>query len=352
MAVVNLHETYSKKIDEAFTRNSVVKGRLNPENEFTGARSVRVSAVNTVPLNDYDRAASANRYGEPTEVGDTLQELTMSQDKSFSAVIDKGNTKDQAINKAGKFMNIQTNEMVIPEYDKYCLGRLANLAGNIVGNAAAIDAENVVARVAAARKAFLDAKVPLADRTWYVTSALFNALLECKHFVQLEKLGVAALSENHIGNLFKSPVIEVPEDYLPAGVNFILVHKRAACAPEKIWDNKLHTDPPGISGNLIEGRFYYDCFVYGKKANGVYADVTTGNGVTVLAAPTVAAATGAITVASGATAWYTTDGSDPRYSITAKAGATTGATKGMVVKAYQVKEGSFASPVTTVTVTG
>ena len=59
--------------------------------------------INTVPLNDYNRGASANRYGEPAEVGDTVQELTMTQDKSFSGVIDKGNNMDQSINKAGKF---------------------------------------------------------------------------------------------------------------------------------------------------------------------------------------------------------------------------------------------------------
>ncbi len=84
---VHLHEKYSKKLDQAFTLGSVVKGRLNKEEEFVGARTVRISNINTVPLGDYNRGATANRYGTPTEVGDTVQELTMSQDKSFSAVI-------------------------------------------------------------------------------------------------------------------------------------------------------------------------------------------------------------------------------------------------------------------------
>ena len=134
---------------------------------------------------------------------------------------------------------------------------------------------------------------------------------------------------------------------MSAGVNFILLHKRAATAPEKIHDCKTHIDPPGISGNLVEGRFYYDLFVYGHKADGVYVDVTTGGSVTVLAAPTIAAAGGAITAASGATAYYTTDGTDPRYSLTAKAGTAPAGGKGVVVKAYQVKDGAFPSPVAT-----
>lgn len=349
---VHLHEKYSKKLDQAFTLGSVVKGRLNKEEEFVGARTVRISNINTVPLGDYNRGATANRYGTPTEVGDTVQELTMSQDKSFSAVIDKGNNLDQCINKAGRFMKIETEEEVIPAYDKYCLGRLAMLGGTIAGASEAISATNVIKRMSAARQAFVNGKVPVANRTWYVNSAVFNALVETDQFKNLDKLGTKAVAKGQVGEIFGAPVVEVPDEYLPKGVNFILVHKRAACAPEKIWDNNLHIDPPGISGNLIEGRYYYDCFVYGHKANGIYVDVTTGSGVAVLAAPTISASNGAITPTGSATAWYTTDGTDPRYSATRKSGKTTGATEGMVVKAYQVEEGKFPSPVATQTITG
>ena len=116
-------------------------------------------SVDTVPLNDYDRAATANRYGTPTEVGDTVQELTMTQDKSFSAVIDKGNSVDQCINKAGRFMKIETEEAVIPAYDKYCLSRLCTLGGTIAGNSEAISAANVIKRMSAARQTFVNGKV-------------------------------------------------------------------------------------------------------------------------------------------------------------------------------------------------
>lgn len=344
---VNLDTKYSKKIDQAFTIASLLKGRLSAENEFVGARTVRIHNINTVPLNDYNRGASANRYGEPAEVGDTVQELTMTQDKSFSGVIDKGNNMDQSINKAGKFLGVQMSEEVIPAYDKYCFSRLCMLAGKIVGSADAVSGTNVIKRMSAARKWMPDSKVPLKGRTWYVRSDVFTALVECDQFKNLEKLGTKAVAQGQVGELFGAPVVEVPEDYLSAGVNFILLHKRAATAPEKIHDCKTHIDPPGISGNLVEGRFYYDLFVYGHKADGVYVDVTTSSSVTVLAAPTIAAAGGAITAASGATAYYTTDGTDPRYSLTAKAGTAPTGGKGVVVKAYQVKEGAFPSPVAT-----
>ena len=350
---VNLGIKYAKKVDQAFTMQSLIKGRLSNEYDFVGARTVRVHTIKPVPLNDYDRAASANRYGTPTEVGDQVEELYLSQDKSFSGVIDKGNNLDQSINKAGKFMGVQMNEEVIPAYDRYCFDALAHRAGMIAGNSTALSASNVIARISAGRKYLLDHRVPVKGRTLYVSTEVFNALVETDQFKNLDKIGSKAIAQGQVGELFGSPVVEVPADLLPANVNFIWAHKRAATAPEKIWDNKVHIDPPGISGNLCEGRFYFDLFVLAAKANGVYVDVTTGSGKgEVLSAPSIAAATGVITPTGGATVKFTTDGSDPRYSITAQVGTNAGVVAGTIVKAYQYKAGAFPSPVATVEITG
>lgn len=349
---VNLDEKCSKAINQAFTIASLIKNRLESNNEFVGAKTVRTHSINTVPLEDYKRSGTS-RYGEPTEVGDTVQEMTMSQDKSFSGVIDKGNSVDQSINKAGKFLGVQMSEEVIPAYDKYCLAALARKAGMVVGAAAAPDKTNIIARLSAARKHLLDHRVPVKGRTWFVTTDVFNALVETDQFKNLDKLGTKAVTQGQVGELFGAPVVEVPADLMPVNVNFMLVHKRSATAPEKINDSKVHIDPPGISGNLCEGRFYYDLFVFGPKADGVYVDVATGAGkATVCAAPVIAAATGVITPASGCTAYYTTDGSDPRYSTSAKAGTTPAAVKGDVVRAYQTKDDAYASVVSTVSITG
>ena len=62
---VNLDTKYSKKIDQAFTIASLLKGRLSAENEFVGARTVRIHNINTVPLNDttaaHPQTATASR---------------------------------------------------------------------------------------------------------------------------------------------------------------------------------------------------------------------------------------------------------------------------------------------------
>ena len=265
-------------------------------------------------------------------------------------MIDKGNSVDQCINKAGRFMKIETEEAVIPAYDKYCLGRLCTLGGTIAGTAEAIGKDNVIQRMSAARQTFVNGKVPVANRTWYVNTGVFNALVETDQFKNLEKLGVKAVAKGQVGEMFGAPVVEVPDEYLPKGVNFLLVHKRAACAPEKIGDNNLHIDPPGISGNLIEGRYYYDCFVYGHKAVGIYVDVTTGDGVE--------GAGGAGDLRhrrrgdSGRHRVVYHRRHGPALQRHPQNGQGPGAEAGTRVRAYQETEGKFPSPVAEKEITG
>ncbi len=350
---INLATKYAPRINQTFTAKSLLKGRLSNEYSFIGARTVRIYTIKPVPMNSYNRSASANRYGTPTEVGDNVQELTMRKEDSFSATIDKTNEKDRPINMSGKFMAVQMNEEVIPNYDRYCFNELAHQAGMIVGNSAAISASNVIARLSAGRKHLIDHRANLRECTLWVGTEMFNALIDTDQFKNLEKIGSKAIAQGQVGEIFGSPVVEVPADLLPANVNFIWSHKRSATAPAKIWDNKVHVDPPGISGHLCEGLFYYDLFVLAAKADGVYVDVTTGSGKgEVLSAPSIAAATGVITPTGGATVKFTTDGSDPRYSITAQVGTNAGAVAGTIVKAYQYKAGAFPSPVATVEITG
>ena len=89
-----------------------------------------------------------------------------------------------------------------------------------------------------------------------------------------------------------------------------------------------------------------DLFVFGAKCDGVYVEVDTASGAgTVCATPTLASKA-LSSATSGATVMYTVDGSDPRYSISAKvaSGALTEAT-GTKVRAYAYKDGAFPSEV-------
>lgn len=349
---INLHTRYAADIQKAFSIGSILQGRLNEKFKFVGAKTVVVSTIMPVPMNDYKRSGTS-RYGAVTEVQDIVQELTMNEDRSFTGSIDKGNSKQQCINKAGAFLKVQLDQEAIPEKDTHGFKVLSTKAGKIVGGAA-LTKDNINSRLLAARTHFTNKRVPKKNRTWYVRSDMYSMLLDyVTAFVPNEKLAKEAFVNGQVGMMYNAPVVEVPEDLLPANVNFLLVHKDSACSPSVLNETKLHIDPPGISGNLVEGRQIYDTFIIGARADGIYCDVETGAGkATVTAAPTIAAATGVITAASGCTVKYTTDGSDPRYSKSAEVGTAPTVSAGDVVKAYQYKGGQFDSGVAEIKVTG
>ena len=351
---VYLHETYAKEIQTKFVKESYIAGRFNDSYKFTGVKTVNVSTPITVPMVDYVRSGS-NRYGTPTEMQDTVQELTMSQDKSFSLTIDKGNYIDQNyIKAAGKMLALQLSDEAIPLMDNYCFNELANKAGKIVGNTTAISKSNVCQRITDGTTYMNDAEIPSEGRTLFVPAAVYAMLRLSDEFTKADALIEKSLSQGQVGTYDGMAVIQVTKRRWPANVNFIIAHKAAACVPVKLNDTKIHEDPPGISGSLLEGRHYYDLFVFGAKSDGVYVDVDTGSGKgTIVETPTITASTGAITCSTeDAVIYYTTDGSDPRYSKHAKVGSTSDIKEaGTVVKAYATKSGSFPSEVATATLT-
>ena len=143
MSVVNLHTKYAKQIQTWYKRDSFINGCLDNTYSFSGAKTVRISTPITVPMTDYKRTGTS-RYGTPTEMGDIVQELTLTQDKSFTLTIDKGNNADQnGTKEAGKMLALQVAEQAVPLMDTYSFDRLSKLAGKIVGESAAITKTNV-----------------------------------------------------------------------------------------------------------------------------------------------------------------------------------------------------------------
>ena len=343
---VNLHTKYDKQIQSKFVKESLLAGVLDNTYSFTGVKTVKISTPLTVPMVDYTRSG-ANRYGTPTEMQDIVQELTLTQDKSFSLTIDKGNNEDQnGIKEAGKMLSLQIAEQAVPLMDKYGFSRLSQMAGKVVGNATALSKSNVCERITAGTTHLDDAEVPSSGRTLFVPSDTYAKLRLSDEFQKCDGLLDKSLAKGQVGTYDGMRVVKVPTGRWPAGVNFIIVHKRAACAPVKLNDTKLHQDPPGISGNLLEGRQYYDLFVFGAKCDGVYVEVNTASGGSTICATPTLSSKALSTATSGATIKYTTDGTDPRYSTTAQiaSGALTDAT-GTKIRAYAYKDGAFPSEV-------
>lgn len=269
---ITLHDKYSKQIQTAYVKESLVVGALSNGYDFTGVKTVKVVTPQTVPMGNYSRTGT-NRYGTPTEMEDVVQELTLTQDKAFALTIDKGNNMDQnGVKAAGKMLALQLAERAVPLMDSYVLGKLAELAGTKNENGGAITKSNVVERISTGTEALDNAEVPSNNRTLFVTATTYKHLRLAPEFLGVDSLGEKSLSKGVVGEYDGMKVVKVPASRMPKNCNFIIVHKGAGCAPVKLNDTKLHQDPPGISGNLLEGRQYYDCFVFKAKEKGVYAD--------------------------------------------------------------------------------
>lgn len=350
---INLAAKFSDKIAEAYSKESFIKGRLANNYNFTGAKTVQIATPVTVAPTDYTRSGS-NRYGNPVEMQDVVQEMTLGYDRSFAITIDKGNNADQmGIKAASKMLALQIKEQMIPDYDTKCFAKLLANAGKINAVSTDISDSNIVDRIMAGTAHMDDELVPSDGRTLFINPTAFACLKTASEWIGIDSLGEKSLAKGIVGEFDGMAVVKVPAKRLGAGVNFIIVHKNAAEAPVKLDDTKLHQDPPGLSGNLLEGRSYFDCFVIGARCEGVYADVDSDS-ITVCAAPTQTTSGTTMTLASttaSATFIYTKDGSDPRFSKSAVATASTlTVASGDVIKAVAVKSGTIQSAVSSFTV--
>lgn len=339
----NLSDKFLGKMAKHFSANSFVKPHSNGELDFDGVDTVKVYVPQTVKPVDYVRQGN-QRYGNPKELIPDVFIYHMTQDKSYSGTIDLGNSKSRTIGAAtGVWTREQMDQEIIPMVDRYALKRYAHLAGHSEALSAALSPENALAALDAARKRFVNKRVPLDGRVAFCTPEFNSAICDSKQFTEVEKLALKAVTKGQVGTCKTFNIIEVPEDLMPAGCNFIAASKKSIVLPEKINELKVHTNPQGVSGVLIEGRHLYDAFVIGNYVDGVFVCCDSG---TVLAAPTFGGTKAATTITcDGAVIKYTLDGSDPRFSKSAKIYTGAFDATGVTVRAYGYSDSKFSTDV-------
>lgn len=268
---VNLSKRYNKAVDQVYTLNSLTKAAFGLEYEFIGAVTAVVYTMTSQPLNNYTRTGS-NRYGAPAELQDTIVEYTITKDRSFSISVDKGNQKQQTVEKtAGKVIKMQMLEQLLPEQDIYNLTVLAAAAlaeAQVV--TVAITASNAYSALLDGAVAQDNAKVPRTGRIAFVSPSFYKFIKLDASFVKASDLAMKTLINGQLGEVDGIKIVMVPTSYLPANTAFILTQKDGNAAPMQLEETKVHTDPQGISGILVEGRFIYDAFCSVPKRKGNY----------------------------------------------------------------------------------
>lgn len=112
--------------------------------------------------------------------------------------------------------------------------------------------------------------VPDNGRVCFCSYKFANYLKQDSAFMRYGDKSQEMLEKGVIGEVDGCKIVKVPASRLPAGAAFIITHKIAATAPKQLEDYKIHDNPPGISGWLVEGRMIYDCFVLNEKADAIY----------------------------------------------------------------------------------
>lgn len=271
MATQNYASVFSTKIDERFHKESQAAMALNNDYKFTGVKTVNVYSIPTVALTDYTRTG-ANRYGTPEDLGTEVQALTINKDRAWTFIIDKGDKiQSQMVLEAGKAVSRQMREVIVPEYDTYVFNTLAKAAcenGNT--SATAATKSNAYELFLNAQEALGNKNVPDKGRIAFCSYKFANLLKQDTAFMKYGNLSQEMVAKGILGEVDGIKIVKVPASRLPEGCSFILTHPIAATAPKQLEEYKIHDNPPGVSGWLVEGRFIYDCFVLNNKADAIY----------------------------------------------------------------------------------
>ena len=167
---INYTTKYESKIAERFKVGSLTNSACGNDYSFVGAKTIKVYSVDTVALNNFDRTAGSNRFGAVSNLGDTVQEMTCTQDKSFTFAIDAGDMTDQAIDKAaGKALRREIDEVINPTMDKYRLAAWAKGAGNVYTPAAAPSKSTILGYLIEANAMATEDLVPTENRTIFLS---------------------------------------------------------------------------------------------------------------------------------------------------------------------------------------
>lgn len=290
---INLAEKYSKKIVDKFYTESVILGKTSKEYDWDGVKSIKVWTITTYPTSAYGRPANNPastgthaRYGNTYEVEDTIQTMEIRQDRAVSLSVDKGNNTEQMLIKnSGIVMARELREQFVPEFDKYCLAEWANNRGGTTIQSS-ITKSNIVEEIFKHVTNIRNEGGSVDDAYCYIGETNYALLLRSDEFIQYGGGEFAGrnIEKGAMGKVRGLTIVPVPDSYLNASadegvdgnnkdltsdVQFMTVKKSVILAPTKIKDAKVHSDPVGISGALLEVRWMYDAFVLETKNKGV-----------------------------------------------------------------------------------
>ena len=271
---INLAKKFESLVDEKFTSESKTSLVTNRDYNFVGAKTIVIQSVGTAAMNDYGRnTAGTARYGTVNDLSTTNQEVSMEKDRSFTFAIDKMDEDETlgALN-AGSALARQLREVVMPEIDTYTYAKMSASAGTT--KTETLTSSNSYDALATANETLDENEVPLEGRVAVYSPAAYKNLKADPKAVLETEIGQDMRIRGVVANMDGVVIQKVPSKLLPSNTNFILAHPVATTQAIKLAEYKIHTDAPGVSGSLVEGRIYYTAFVRNNKKFAIYVSTS------------------------------------------------------------------------------
>jgi len=268
---INYASKYSSKVDERFNRKALSKAFTNTDYDWTGVDTVVKYSISTSALNDYTLTGTA-RYGTPDNLENTVQTMLLTQDKSFTFVIDsKSADGSMGAMNAGKALARQIDEVIVPFIDTYVFAKMTAAAvANGSYKVTAVTATNAYSVLLDGQAQLGNDLVPEEGRILGVSYAFYKFLKLDTSFNLATDIAMKDRVTGMVGDVDGMPVIRIPSSRLRDNTSFIIAHPSATIAPMKLQEYKTHLNPPGINGTLVEGRVRFDAFVSDAKVDAIY----------------------------------------------------------------------------------
>lgn len=284
MGAINLASKYEKKVAERFSIGSITDKYAGHDYDFVGVNAINIYSVDVVSTTNYTRSGTS-RFGSLTELGDTKQTLTLSLDKAFTFSIDAGNAAQQFnIKQANRCLKREIDEVITPEIDTYRLNAWKTGHGLSTGfavttsNDGTLTKTNILEAIFNAGAVMSNDKVPRVGRTLFIPELTFVKFkLADVVMGGSDTLTTENIRRGYKGTIDGMDVVTVPASIFPTGTNFIIKHNSATVDPMQLKNYRVHKNPMGIDGDVVEGRYIYDSFVLDSKCKGIYVSSTSSS---------------------------------------------------------------------------
>ena len=268
---MNLATKYIRYFNDMFYKEAQITLALKNRAEYKGSRRFEIATVPLAPLNDYVRAGM-QRYGTPNDLTRNIQLVEVTQDKGFAFIIDRGDREQsEYIMEAGRELSRETKYVVVPNVDRYCFGKLATGAQEAGGyDDTALTKANAYEEFLEGQEYLGDYDVPDTDRICYCSYHFANLMKQDPAFMKYGNLSQEMINKGVLGEVDGTKIVRVSSTRLPKGASFMIVHPMAASLAQQLEEYRVHDNPPGVSGWLVEGRVIYDCFVHDDNNRGLF----------------------------------------------------------------------------------